>query len=44
MIYIKETESSGEYCTTNATDVVVRDAYGAIIVNATEVWLHLVFL
>lgn len=43
MIYIKETESSREYCTTNATDVVVRDAYGAIIVNATEVWLHLVF-
>ena len=36
IINIEETEHNGEYCTTNAIDIVVRVARNAIIEKATE--------
>ena len=38
IVNITEIEHDAEYCTTNATDIVVRDARNAIVVRATEGW------
>lgn len=38
IVNVTETEHDAEYCTTNATDIVVRDARNAIVVRATEGW------